>query len=118
MFSNPLDYWNANAVTVQSSEESESGFAVVFAEGGSLAQELYYNLIANEGYVLSFKAKSDTNATLTYTVGDQIGEVVLTPEAKRHVVKLVVTATDKTFSLACNDSRSKVSNCSLIELSM
>ena len=111
MFSNPLDYWNANAVTVQSSEESESGFAVVFAEGGSLAQELYYNLIANEGYVLSFKAKSDTGATLTYTVGDQIGEVVLTPDAKRHVVKLVVTATNKTFSLACND-------CSLWEVQL
>lgn len=111
MFSNPLDYWNANAVTVQSSEESESGFAVVFAEGGSLAQELYYNLIANEGYVLSFKAKSDTSATLTYTVGDQTGEVVLTPDAKRHVVKLVVTAINKTFSLACND-------CSLWEVQL
>ena len=61
--------------------------------------------------MLSFKAKSDTSATLTYTVGDQTGEVVLTPDAKRHVVKLVVTATDKTFSLACND-------CSLWEVQL
>ena len=111
MFSSPLDYWTANEVTVEANEESESGFGVVFASQGSLAQTLHYNLIANEGYVLSFRARSATGAAIVYTIGDQTGEVVLTNESARYVVKVVVTSSSKTFSLTCDD-------CSLWEVQL
>ena len=111
MFSSPLDYWTANEVTVEANEESESGFGVVFASQGSLAQTLHYNLIANEGYVLSFRARSTTGAAIVYTIGDQTGEVVLTNESARYVVKVVVTSSSKAFSLTCDD-------CSLWEVQL
>ena len=111
MFSSPLDYWTTNQVTVEANEESESGFGVVFASQGSLAQTLHYNLIANEGYVLSFRARSATGTTIAYTIGDQTGEVALTNESTRYVVKFVVTSSSKVFSLACDD-------CSLWEVQL
>ena len=111
MFSSPLDYWTANEVTVEANEESESGFGVVFASQGSLAQTLHYNLIANEGYVLSFRARSATGAAIVYTIGDQTGEVVLTNESERYVVKVVITSSSKAFSLTCDD-------CSLWEVQL
>lgn len=111
MFSSPLDYWTANEVTVEANEESESGFGVVFASQGSLAQTLHYNLIANEGYVLSFRARSATGAAIVYTIGDQTGEVVLTNESARYVVKVIVTSSSKAFSLTCDD-------CSLWEVQL
>lgn len=111
MFSSPLDYWTANEVSVEANEESESGFGVVFASQGSLAQTLHYNLIANEGYVLSFRARSATGAAIVYTIGDQTGEVVLTNESARYVVKVVVTSSSKAFSLTCDD-------CSLWEVQL
>jgi uncharacterized protein involved in tellurium resistance len=107
----PLVHWEATNVEVEENAESESSFGVKFSEGGVLSQELYYSLIPNESYVLSFKAKSDSGATLTYTVGDQVGDIVLDATAKRHKAKFIVTAKNKVFSLACND-------CSLWEVQL
>ena len=107
----PLVHWEATNVEVEENAESESSFGVKFSEGGVLSQELYYNLIPNESYVLSFKAKSDSGATLTYTVGDQVGDIVLDATAVRHKAKFIVTAKNKVFSLACND-------CSLWEVQL
>ena len=111
MFSSPLDYWTANGVTVEANGESESGFGVVFASQGSLAQTLHFNLIANESYVLSFRARSSTGAAIVYTIGDQTGEVVLTNESARYLVKVVVISSSKVFSLSCDD-------CSLWEVQL
>ena len=107
----PLVHWEATNVEVEENADSESSFGVKFSEGGVLSQELYYSLIPNESYVLSFKAKSDSGATLTYTVGDQVGDIVLGAAAVRHKAKFIVTAKNKVFSLACND-------CSLWEVQL
>lgn len=132
MFNPPLIHWDdedapAVGATVQDSDESQSGKEVVLFNG-SISQKLYQKVIANETYVLSFKARG---TTLTYSVGGVTKTVSLLPEIEgggdhiegqartmaivgawtRYVEKIEATSNGSTFSILD-------ANCALCDLQL
>lgn len=132
MFNPPLIHWDdedapAVGATVQDSYESQSGKEVVLVNG-SISQKLYQKVIANETYVLSFKARG---TTLTYSVGGVTKTVSLLPEFEgggdhiegharamaivgvwtRYVEKIEATSNGSTFSILD-------ANCALCDLQL
>lgn len=103
MFSSPLDYWSASSIRVELNPSAESGYGVLFTHGGSLSQELYYNLLAGENYVLSFKGLSESDSNVVCTIGDQVTSLTLTPSEEKYVVKVTVGASGRRFSLKSDD---------------
>ena len=121
LFSDPLDHWNdeesgsVGAKVINLSGFAASGFGVNLSEEGArLNQTLYYGLIAEESYTLSFKAigsvietKIDEETgkeievynTITCVVGDFVEEVKLTGEWEKYVIKVVPTMQSNNFSL-------------------
>lgn len=88
MFSNNLAHWSHENASVQSSQNSASGFEVVLTDG-SISQSLYTNLIAGESYVASFKASGDV---LTLSIGGIEKTIELTDSYERYVEKFVATS--------------------------
>lgn len=88
MYSNNLAHWSHENASVQSSQNSASGFEVVLTDG-SISQRLYTNLIAGESYVVSFKASGDI---LTLSIGGIEKTIELTDSYERYVEKFVATS--------------------------
>lgn len=100
MFNPPLVHWDdedapATNAHVQDSEESQSGKEIVL-EAGSITQKLYQKVVANESYMLSFKAKG---TSLTYSVGGVTTTIELTGDWTRYVEKIETTVVDTTFAI-------------------
>lgn len=107
MFNPPLIHWTATNAEVVESSESSSGFEVVLTNG-TIAQELYQKVIANESYVVSFKAKG---TELTLNVGGITKAIQLTENWARYVEKLSTTATGEFFTISN-------ANCHLCEVQL
>ena len=128
LFSAPFDHWTKgeHIERVELPDNAASGYGVQFpvsteevvAEAETLSQELYYPVLKGEAYVLSFKAKGillseETNEetgevvktynTISYTIGSETKQVVLTDEWVRYVEKIVVEETTKEFSITASD---------------
>lgn len=100
-FNPPLVHWDATNATVQDSTESQSGKEVLLSEG-SIAQTLYQKVIANESYMLSFKAKG---TSLTYSLGGVVKTIGLTDEWVSYVEKIEAVENGETLSITnatCN----------------
>lgn len=112
MFNPPLVHWHSeehpsvNAV-VQDSDESMSGKEVVLTNG-SIYQELYFNLLPNSTYMLSFKAKGNT---LTFSVGGVTKTITLTEEWHRYAEKIETTENGVSFAISN-------ATCSLCEIKL
>lgn len=86
LYSDPLDHWEAlGRVVVQDSEESQSGKEVVLAKS-SISQQLENRVIANENYVLSFKAKG---SIINYRVGGVFKTIALTEQYEKYIEHIV-----------------------------
>ena len=117
LFSDPLDHWKDDnldddidteswgAEVIELAGVSASGYGAslndVMNEDGTttsarLYQNLYYDLIGGDTYVLSFKAKG---SAVTCIVGDYTEEVTLTDEWAKYTVKVTPSVSSKVFSI-------------------
>lgn len=128
LFSAPFDHWTKgeHIERVELPDEAASGYGVQFpvsteevvAEAETLSQELYYPVLKDEAYVLSFKAKGvllseETNEetgevvktynTISYIIGNETKQVVLTDEWVRYTEKIVAAETSKDFAITASD---------------
>lgn len=100
MFNPPLAHWDeedapATNAIVQNSDVSASGKEVSLSMG-SITQTLYQKTIANETYILSFKAKG---ASLTYSIGGVSKKVSLTDEWAKYSEKITMVEDGSTFAI-------------------
>lgn len=103
MYSAPLDHWDGSAnVSVVEEEESASGYAAKMLYNGILVQPLYQKTIAEENYVLSFRAKGE--ATVTAIIGGVTStiEIDSADAYKRYVVSFVAAEGTHQFVLRTN----------------
>lgn len=103
MYSAPLDHWDGTAnVSVVEEAESASGYAARMPYNGILVQPLYQKTIAEENYVLSFRAKGE--ATVTAIIGGVTStiEIDSADAYKRYVVSFVATEGTHQFVLRTN----------------
>ena len=103
MYSAPLDHWDGTAnVSVVEEEESASGYAARMPYNGILVQPLYQKTIAEENYVLSFRAKGE--ATVTAIIGGVTStiEIDSADAYKRYVVSFVAAEGTHQFVLRTN----------------
>lgn len=98
MFNPPFVHWEYSNATIQDSDESASGKEVVL-NNGSLTQILDFPIVANDTYMLSFKAKG---TSLTYQVGGVQKTITLTNEWGKFVEKINTTVKSDTFSISGN----------------
>lgn len=94
-FNPPLVHWETTNASAQDSTESQSGKEVLLSQGG-MTQTLYQRVVANESYMLSFKAKG---ISLTYSVGGVTNTVELTDDWMGYVEKIETTENGDTFSV-------------------
>lgn len=94
-FNPPLVHWETTNASAQDSTESQSGKEVLLSQG-SMTQTLYQRVVANESYMLSFKAKG---ISLTYSVGGVTNTVELTDDWMGYVEKIETTENGDTFSI-------------------
>jgi hypothetical protein len=111
-FNPPLIHWDdasspSVGATVRDSDESQSGKEVVLVDG-SISQSLYQKVIANESYMLSFKAKG---TSLTYSVGGVTQTVELTEDWMGYVEKIETIENGSLFSITNG-------NCVLCDLQL
>lgn len=103
MYSAPLDHWDGSAnVSVVEEEESASGYAARMPYNGILVQPLYQKTIAEENYVLSFRAKGEAVLTLMMGGVTRTIELDSADAYKRYVVSLVATEGTHQFVLRTN----------------
>ncbi len=100
MFNPPLAHWDeedapATNAIVQNSDVSASGKEVSLSMG-SITQTLYQKTIANETYILSFKAKG---ASLTYSIGGVSKKVSLTEVWAKYSEKITMVEDGSTFAI-------------------
>ena len=103
MYSAPLDHWDGTAnVSVVEEAESASGYAARMPYNGILVQPLYQKTIAEENYVLSFRAKGE--ATVTAIIGGVTStiEIDSADAYKRYVVSFVAAEGTHQFVLRTN----------------
>lgn len=103
MYSPPLDHWDGTVnVSVVEEAESASGYAARMPYNGILVQPLYQKTIAEENYVLSFRAKGE--ATVTAIIGGVTSaiEIDSADAYKRYVVSFVATEGTHQFVLRTN----------------
>lgn len=117
LFSDPLDHWKDDdtedgvdmeswgAEVIELAGVSASGYGAslndVTNEDGTttsarLYQNLYYDLIGGETYVLSFKAMG---SAVTCIVGDYTEVVTLTDEWAKYTIKATPSVSSKVFSI-------------------
>ena len=128
LFSDPLDFWKDNTATknvevIDLVGTSASGKGAKFKgeidefgtelSTGMLAQTLYYDLVGEEAYTLSFKAKGfvteyeddvtgevvEVHNSLRCTVGDTTSKVILSDDWERYIVTVNPSENSKVFSL-------------------
>ena len=100
MYNDRLVHWdNSTNVVVQEEAESASGYAVYMQPYSVLTQQLYYNSIAGENYVLSFRAKGV--GALNVQIAGKTSSVVLdsADEYKRYNLGFVASASNTQFVL-------------------
>ena len=103
MYSAPLDHWDGTAnVSVVEEADSASGYAARMPYNGILVQPLYQKTIAEENYVLSFRAKGE--ATVTAIIGGVTStiEIDSADAYKRYVVSFVAAEGTHQFVLRTN----------------
>ena len=84
LFSAPFAHWAKTGTVTQKAEpESESGHSAAITDG-SIRQELFYQQIAGESYVVSFKAKG---TRVTVSCGGVSTTKELTFAYKRYVIR-------------------------------
>lgn len=84
LFSDPFAHWAKTGTVTQKAEpESESGYSAAITDG-SIRQELFYQQIAGESYVISFKAKG---TRVTVSCGGVSTTKELTGAYKRYVIR-------------------------------
>lgn len=101
MFSPSLAYWTYENVIAQESVESQSGVELAISDG-NISQELKVNIIPNENYVISFKAKGEG---ITISIGGVQTNVELTNEYERYVERVRTIDATNIFSIVnanCN----------------
>ena len=98
MFNPPFVHWEYSNATIQDSIESASGKEVVM-NNGSLTQTLDFPIVANDTYMLSFKAKGNS---FTYQVGGVQKTITLTNEWGKFVETINATVKSNTFSISGN----------------
>ena len=98
MFNPPFVHWEYSNATIQDSGESASGKEVVL-NNGSLTQTLDFPIVANDTYMLSFKAKGNS---FTYQVGGVQKTITLTNEWGKFVETINATVKSNTFSISGN----------------
>lgn len=96
MFNPPFVHWEYSNATIQDSIESASGKEVVL-NNGSLTQTLDFPIVANDTYMLSFKAKG---TSLTYQVGGVQKTITLTNGWSKFVETINTTVKSDTFSIS------------------
>lgn len=107
MFNPPLVHWEDTNASVQDSVEAQSGKEVVLTNG-SISQSLYQKVVANESYMLSFKAKG---TSLTYSVGGVTKTIELTSDWMGYVEKIETITNGEVFSIT-------TANCILCDLQL
>ena len=103
LYSDPLDHWDGSAnVSVVEEEESASGYAAKMLYNGILVQPLYQKTIAEENYVLSFRAKGE--AVITAMIGGVTSTITLdsADAYKKYVLSFVATEGTHQFVLRTN----------------
>lgn len=104
LYSDPLDHWNATDVNVVDLPYiAVSGKGVEFGENGILVQELYHGMIAEESYVLSFKASSNAEGekgmmTIRFTASESKSEVI-DYGWKRYVIRVIPSEASEVFNI-------------------
>ena len=84
LFSDPFAHWAKTGTVTQKAEpESESGHSAAITDG-SIRQELFYQQIAGESYVVSFKAKG---TRVTVSCGGVSTTKELAGAYKRYVIR-------------------------------
>lgn len=96
LYSAPFDHWTVNNAIVQDSSESASGKEASLTDG-RIAQTFSYNLVANESYVVSFKAKG---VSLQVNVGGFRSTIVLTDEWSKYEETFTATTKPVTFVIS------------------
>lgn len=97
LYSDPLDHWEVyGSVVVQDSEESQSKKEVVLTKG-SLTQQLENQVVTNEKYVLSFKAKG---GILNFRVGGVFKTIILTEQYEKYIEHIVPTEENNTLFIS------------------
>lgn len=101
LYSDPLDHWTTSGrVGTQDAEGvAVSGKAVVIPNNASISQELYYDIIVGQEYILSFKAKGNgaNLNNLRISFGGTSETVMLTEEWQKYTVKFVPISEEKTL---------------------
>lgn len=112
MYSPSLKYWESVNAVAQESSVSESSKEVSISDGGSLSQMLYYKIVAQENYVVSFRAIG--KCTLSISVGGYSYSFNIDNETEwdTFIHKFVAKIEGQIFSI------SVVGSCQLCELQL
>jgi hypothetical protein len=97
MYNSPFVHWTENDAEVFDSTEAISGKEVYIYGGGDIQQTLYQKAVANESYIVSFKAKGDS---LSIRLGDNTQNIVLTQDWEKYIVRFTTNATTDIFGVA------------------
>ena len=105
LYSSPLDHWATTGVVrvVSLSGMAVSGKGVNIGLSGQITQELYYPTIAEEVYVLSFKARftgATETSSIVVAVGGASEKVSVVKEWEKYVVKVKATESSNVFSIS------------------
>lgn len=105
LFSDPLDHWTTSGTVrvVSLSGKAVSGKGISIGLNGQITQELYYPTIAEEEYVLSFKAKytgASETSSIVVAVGGISERVSVAKEWEGYVVKVKATESSNVFSIS------------------
>jgi hypothetical protein len=103
LYSPPFDHWETNVDTsrVELPNESVSGYGVDLG-GTSILQTLYYNITIGESYVVSFKAKTESNATIDVSFGGVSSLTQISSEWESYSIVIEANTNNNTFSIAGN----------------
>lgn len=102
LYNGPLEHWDGSVnVTVVEDEASASGYAAII--NGVLTQQLYQKTVAEESYVLSFKAKGV--GTFSITVGGTQQTIECDSEDyEKKVLHIVARGSSAGFAMSTSDA--------------
>lgn len=105
MYSDPLDYWNTNGeVAVVDVNVATTGKGVAISDG-EITQDTYDRAIYGESYVVSFKAKAETEgAKVSVRFGENVGTKDITTAWQKYNVALTATTPINYFKLTAEGS--------------
>lgn len=102
LYNGPLEHWDGSVnVTVVEDEASASGYAAMI--NGVLTQQLYQKTVAEESYVLSFKAKGV--GTFSISVGGTQQTIECDSEDyEKKVLHIVALCSSAVFAMSTSDA--------------